>query len=458
MFCGKFFEKNLPSTRCEGVKPPYFGKMRCGSSWGLVFYKRPLQWVLWRLGCSPQKRLRTQRAKGACCRKFCVKHPRPHNIIVKIKILCYNKFMRVTQISVNNYRNLARQTVEPSGGLNIFVGDNAQGKTNLVESVYLCCIGKSPRTDKDRDLICWGKDRALVKVSYNCRFGEGVIEVALNSGAKKQIAVNSVPIAKIGELMGYLNCIYFSPNEIKIISQSPSERRRFLDIDLCQTDKNYFYSLTRFNKALQQRNNVLKQARSIEDARDVIFAWDKQIAEEGARVIAKRKSFCDKLKVYAKQSHATLTDGVEALELEYITQINGLGVEKIAENYLQQLQNNLEKDFQLRHTSVGCQRDDVALKINGTDVRSFGSQGQLRTTALSLKLAELQIFKNLIGEYPVLILDDVLSELDVDRQRRLLNFDAELQILLTSATEISHDLTDTACKFFTVKNGVCTQK
>lgn len=366
--------------------------------------------------------------------------------------------MKVTEICVNNYRNLAKQTVEPNGGLNIFTGDNAQGKTNLVESVYLCCIGKSPRTDKDKDLICWGKDKAFVRVKYDCRFGEGEIEVALAVGAKKQISVNSVPISKMGELMGYLNCIYFSPNEIKIISQSPQERRRFLDIDLCQTDKNYFYSLTRFNKALQQRNNLLKQARSIEEVRDTVFVWDKQIADEGARVIAKRKSFCDKLKLYAKACHATLTDGEEQLDLDYFTQISGDGVGKIAENYLKLLQDNVEKDFQLRHTSVGCQRDDVALKINGTDVRSFGSQGQLRTTALSLKLAELQIFKNLIGEYPVLILDDVLSELDVDRQRRLLNFDPELQILLTSATEISHDLASTNCKFFTVKQGLCTEK
>ena len=366
--------------------------------------------------------------------------------------------MRVTQITLNNYRNLAKQSVAPCGGLNIFTGDNAQGKTNLVESVYLCCIGKSPRTDKDKDLICWGKDRALVKVNYVCRFGEGEIEVELNVGAKKRIAVNSVPIAKMGELMGYLNCIYFSPNEIKIISQSPQERRRFLDIDLCQTDKNYFYSLTRFNKALAQRNNLLKQARSVDEVRETVFVWDKQIADEGARVIAKRQSFCDKLKVFAKQCHATLTDNSEQLDLEYVSQISGHGVEKIAENYLKLLQTNVEKDFQLRHTSVGCQRDDVALKINGTDVRSFGSQGQLRTTALSLKLAELQIFKNLIGEYPVLILDDVLSELDVDRQRRLLNFDSELQILLTSATEISHELTAADCKFFTVKQGICTEK
>ena len=263
---------------------------------------------------------------------------------------------------------------------------------------------------------------------------------------------------KNGRIDGLSQLHILSPNEIKIISQSPAERRRFLDIDLCQTDKNYFYSLSRFNKALAQRNNLLKTAKTAEELKDTVFVWDKQIAEEGARVVAKRRSFCEKLKVYASQSHATLTDNKERLETEYVTQIKGDTVTDIAENYLKLLQNNMEKDFQLRHTSAGCQRDDIALTINGTDVRGFGSQGQLRTTALSLKLAELQIFKSLIGEYPVLILDDVLSELDIDRQKRLLNFDADLQILLTTATEINHDLTGNNCKFFTISQGTCTEK
>ena len=421
----KLFEENLTGASCEGVKPPYFGKLRCCRAERLIDITPVIN---------------------------------EFRMLVFIIQIWYTSAMQVTEIRVNNYRNLAEQTIAPSGGLNIFTGDNAQGKTNLVESVYLCCIGKSPRTDKDKDLIAWGENEAFVKVKYLCRFGEGEIEVALSANAKKRIAVNSVPIAKMGELMGYLNCIYFSPNEIKIISQSPQERRRFLDIDLCQTDKNYFYSLTRFNKALQQRNNLLKQARTVEEFRETCFVWDKQIAEEGARVIAKRKSFCDKLKVFAKQSHATLTNNEENLELDYVTQIKGDNVNEIAENYKKALLNSAEKDLQLRYTTVGCQRDDVALSINGTDVRSFGSQGQLRTTALSLKLAELQIFKNMLGEYPILILDDVLSELDVDRQRRLLNFDAELQILLTTATEIPHDLAATDCKFFSVKNGACKEK
>ena len=365
--------------------------------------------------------------------------------------------MKVTQISLSNYRNLAQQKVVLGNGLNIFVGHNAQGKTNLVESVYLCCIGKSPRTEKDKDLVRWGEQNAFVKVNYNCRYGDGEIAIDIKSQGKKQIAVNSVGITKMAELMGYLNCIYFSPNEIKIISQSPAERRRFLDIDLCQTDKNYFYSLQRFNKALAQRNNLLKSATSLEQLKDTVFVWDAQIAEEGARVVAKRKAFCEKLKVYAKRCHEKLTDGKETLDLEYVTQIEGETTKDLAQNYLKLLENSLQKDFALRHTSIGCQRDDICLKINGVDVRSFGSQGQLRTTALSLKLAELMIFKDIIGEYPVLLLDDVLSELDYDRQKRLLNFDKRLQILLTTATEIPQELLG-ECKQFVITNGVCQEK
>ncbi len=366
--------------------------------------------------------------------------------------------MKISQIQIANYRNLKNQTVTPSSGLNVFVGDNAQGKTNLVESVYLCCIGKSPRTDKDKDLICWGEQKARVKVDYLCRYGEGSIEIDLALGSKKKVSVNGVPIAKMGDLMGYLNCIYFSPNEIRIISQSPSERRRFMDIDLCQTDKNYFYSLVRYNKALAQRNNALKLARDLDGAKDAAFCWDKIIAEEGARIVLKRRRFCQRLKPLAKESHEKLSDGKETLEMQYISNISGETLQQITKNFSAALEENLIKDFQLRHTGVGCQRDDISLKINDVDVRSFGSQGQLRTTALSLKLAELSLFKEIIGEYPILILDDVLSELDADRQKRLLNFDDDLQILLTSATDVSQKLLAEKRKIFTISAGVCTEQ
>ncbi len=367
-------------------------------------------------------------------------------------------FMKVTEISVSGYRNLKRQKINPSAGLNIFVGDNAQGKTNLIESVYLCAIGKSPRTDKEKDLICRTEDKSYVKVDFCSRYGEGDVSFELSREQKRKIQVNSVPIAKTGELMGYFNCVYFSPTEIRIISQSPAERRRFLDIDLCQTDKNYFYSLTRFNKVLAQRNNLLKTA-TLDELKESIFVWDKQIAEEGAKIIFKRKNFCKKLVTLADECHRQLSDGQESLLVKYVTQIEGETVAELTKNYLNKLTENFEKDVAARFTSCGCQRDDIMLKINDVDVRTFGSQGQQRTTALSLKLAELLVFKEIIGEYPVLLLDDVLSELDLSRQKRLLRFDEGLQILLTSATELPKELTsETECAIFDVKDGVVTKR
>ncbi len=365
--------------------------------------------------------------------------------------------MKVTQIKVANYRNLESQTVTLGSGLNVFVGDNAQGKTNLVESVYLCCIGKSPRAGNDKDLIRWGEKSAFVEVKYLSKFGNSQIDMEFFDGAKKKITAGGVPVVKMGELMGHLNCIYFSPNEIKIISQSPAERRRFLDIDLFQTDKNYFYSLLKHNKALVQRNNALKLARDLTDAQDAVFGWNKIIAEEGAVIIEKRRRFCEKLKPLAEQAHEKLTDGKESFQMAYVTKIAGENLQETQTNYIRALEANIEKDFQLRHTSVGLQRDDIVLKINGVDVRTFGSQGQLRTTALSLKLAELSLFKNIIGEFPVLILDDVLSELDAERQKRLLNFHPELQILLTSATDVSEKLLSENRKIFRIESGSCKE-
>ncbi|MBO5866825.1 MAG: DNA replication/repair protein RecF [Clostridia bacterium] len=349
--------------------------------------------------------------------------------------------MKVNSVTVKNYRNLHSQTIALNSGLNVFWGNNAQGKTNFLESVYLCCIGKSARTEKDKDLIAWKQSVAHVKTNYSCRFGEGEIAIGI-AGNKKHVSVNSVPISKLGDLLGYLNCIYFSPADIKIVSQSPAERRKFLDVDLCQMDKNYFYSLGRFNKALAQRNNLLKQGKSPEELKEVVFMWDEQIAREGAKIVAKRKQFCQKLKVFANQSHQSLTSGKENLVMEYLTQVSGETLAELEESYSKLLADNFEKDCQLRYTTAGCQRDDVMLKIGNVDVRTFGSQGQQRSTALALKLAELEIFNQINGEYPVLLLDDVLSELDMERQRKLLAFAKCTQVLITTATPVDDSLVD----------------
>lgn len=366
--------------------------------------------------------------------------------------------MQVNNVTVKNFRNLVSQTVALNTGLNVFCGNNAQGKTNFLESVYLCCIGKSARTEKDKDLIAWKQSVAHVKTNYSCRFGEGEIAIGI-AGNKKHVSVNSVPISKLGDLLGYLNCIYFAPADIKIVSQSPAERRRFLDVDLCQMDKTYFYSLGRFNKALAQRNNLLKQNYEQDKLRDLIFVWDEQIAREGAKIVAKRRQFCDQLKVFATQSHSSLTSGKETLVMEYLTQVAGETLAELEENYAKLLAENFDKDCQLRYTTCGCQRDDILLKIGNVDVRSFGSQGQQRSTALALKLAELEIFNQINGEYPVLLLDDVLSELDLDRQRKLLAFSKAAQVLITTAAPVDKELLEgLSVTTFNIKDGVISKR
>lgn len=347
--------------------------------------------------------------------------------------------MKVKRVSVFNFRNLKEQTVCLGDGLNVFVGENAQGKTNLLESIYLCCLGKSPRTDKAKDLINYDKDFARVTVDFESRYGNADIGVVVFSNKKKSISVNSVPILKTGELLGYLNAVYFGPDELKLVKSSPDNRRRFLDVDISQTDKNYFYSLVNYNKILQQRNALLKRATDVESLSEMLSVWDAQLAKDCGRIVAKRKAFCERLKTVARDTHHRLSDGKEELEVRYVTQIEGVSPSECRQSAFDGLQKSVRKDFDMRYTTVGSQRDDIRFIVNGVDVREFGSQGQQRTVALALKLAELTVFKEMTGDYPVLLLDDVLSELDKNRQKQLLAFDEKLQIVLT-ATHIEDDL------------------
>lgn len=365
--------------------------------------------------------------------------------------------MRLKSISVTNFRNLSPAKIIPSGGLNLILGDNAQGKTNLLESVCLCCLGKSPRTDKDREMINYDADFARVFTEFESRYGSADIAVVLSKKRKKAVAVNSVPILKIGELLGYLNAVYFSPDEIRVIRMSPADRRRFLDVDLCQADKSYYYALVKYNKILNQRNNLIKKSRDVNSLKEMLFVWDAQLAKECARIVSKRMRFCDRLKTLAADAHDKLTDGKERLEISYVTQISGENAEQREKNMLELLGAGVQKDFELGYTTSGCQRDDLKFCVNGVDIRSFGSQGQQRTAALSLKLAELEIFKELTGDYPVLLLDDVLSELDLSRQKRLLDFCDRVQIILT-ATHLDGELRrGREYAEFRLKNGVVTR-
>lgn len=345
--------------------------------------------------------------------------------------------MKVNSLRVENFRNLLPQTLQLGEGLNVFTGNNAQGKTNMLESIYLCCLGKSVRTDRDKELINW--DAPSCYVSVECQSDSGKREISLAISKEKKIAsVNGMPLLRIGELLGYLNCIYFSPEEINVVTMSPDKRRRFLDIDLCQLNKRYYSSLVRFNKTLTQRNNLLKKAASVSALEQTLPIWDEALSKEGAVLTKIRRDFCAALTPSVEETHLRLTKE-EKLKMAYIQNIKGESEEEIKENYFKKLRASVEKDFALRFTTAGCQRDDICFLVNGVDIRNFGSQGQQRTTALSLKLAELELFNQMAGEYPVLLLDDVLSELDIKRQRALLSFNGKAQIVLT-ATKVERAL------------------
>lgn len=358
--------------------------------------------------------------------------------------------MKIKSLSLLNYRNYEKATISLSDGINVIVGKNAQGKTNLIESIFLCAIGKSPRTTKDKDLILWNQKNAKIDLVLEKNVGKTQIEIFLFDNQNKAIRINKVGIKKLGLLLGNLNAIYFSPDELKLIKDSPEERRRFMDIDLCQFNRNYFYNLSTYNKILAERNKLLKNP---EDSmlKDTISIWNEQLSSAGAKIILDRLKLLKNLSVHAKNIHFSLTDNAEDLELSYVG-FTGENFDELKNTLLKKYDESLEKDLHLGFTTVGPHRDDIKISSNGIDLRSFGSQGQQRTASLSLKLAELEFFKDEIGEYPVLLLDDVLSELDENRQNKLLQYVKNMQTLIT-CTQFDFSIPHTT---FVVNNGNIT--
>ena len=346
--------------------------------------------------------------------------------------------MKIKQLTIKNFRNYTNQTVFFNDGLNLLIGNNAQGKTNMLEAVFLCSIGRSARTTKDKELIKFGCDYAYVNIIFSTIAGDKNIEIIISNNTKKTVKINGLPIKKIGELMEVFNTIYFSPDELKIVKDGPVDRRKFMDIDISQISKTYFYLLTRYDNILEQRNKLLKITQDYNILLDTISIWDTQLSEIGAKIIISRIKFIKKLNEKANAIHKTLTNNEENLELEY-SGINGNSIEEIKKLFLEELQNSYEKDYSLKYTSVGPHRDDIKIKVNDIDIRSMGSQGQKRTVALSLKLAELEIFKDETNEYPILLLDDVLSELDENRRTTLLKLSSKVQTILT-ATEYNENI------------------
>ena len=331
--------------------------------------------------------------------------------------------MFIEKIELNNFRNYETLLLEFSQGTNILYGDNAQGKTNILESVYVCGTTKSHKGSKDREIINFNKDESHIRMFVNKNKNIYQIDMHLKKNKSKGIAINGVPIKKASELFGIVNFVFFSPEDLSIIKNGPSERRRFLDLELCQLNKIYLTQLSDYNRILNQRNKLLKSNFSSE-LFDTIEVWDKQLINYGLVLINERTKFVEELNEIIPQIHSSLTGDTEKIEIIYEPNV-------VAIDFEEQLIKNRDRDIKMRMSRIGPHRDDFCILVNGIDIRRYGSQGQQRTAALSLKLSEIYLVKKIIKDTPILLLDDVLSELDSNRQNYLLKNINDIQTLIT---------------------------
>ncbi|PHV70627.1 DNA replication/repair protein RecF [Sporanaerobium hydrogeniformans] len=358
--------------------------------------------------------------------------------------------MYIKELSLTDFRNYGDLDIKLDKGINIFKGDNAQGKTNILEAIYLCATARSHRTHKEKEIIKWGTEAAHVRIRLQKNYVEDIIDFHLNQNTKA-VAINKLPIAKLGELFGCLNIVMFSPEDLQLIKNSPKERRRFIDIELCQIDKMYYYALRQYHKVLKQRNLTLKQYYMTKDT-SMIDIWDIQLEQYALDVIDKREKFIEELNKIANKIHFDISGGKESLEVIYEPNVS-------ATDYSNKMLKYREKDILYQNTSIGPHRDDLKFMINGMDVKMYGSQGQQRTVVLSMKLAELNIMKQHIGENPVLLLDDVLSELDDHRQVYLFKYTKNIQTFITcTGIEQSVWNTQKIGKLYYVKEGKVISK
>ena len=332
--------------------------------------------------------------------------------------------MIIKSIELQNFRNYEDLNISFDEGTNIFYGDNAQGKTNILEAAYLSGTTKSHKCSKDKEMIRFGEQESHIRTVVVKKDKEYQIDMHLKNNRSKGIAINKVPIKKASELFGILNMVFFSPEDLNIIKNGPAERRRFLDSELCQLDKIYLSDLTTYNKILNQRNKLLKDMVYIPDLKDTLPVWDMQLVETGRKIIRRRKQFVDELNEIVHDIHYRISGEKEDLLLQYEPSIEDIFFED-------ELSRVKERDMRQCMTSVGPHRDDLLFSIGEVDIRKFGSQGQQRTSALSLKLSEIELVKRSIHDTPVLLLDDVLSELDSNRQNYLLNSIHDTQTLIT---------------------------
>ena len=332
--------------------------------------------------------------------------------------------MYIESIRLNNFRNYELLEMNFDQGTNILYGDNAQGKTNILEAVYLAGTSKSHKGSKDREMIRFENEESHIRMMVKKGDLSYKIDMHLRKNKAKGVAINGLPIRKARELLGVVNLVFFSPEDLNIIKNGPGERRRFLDSELCQLNGVYITELASYNHIVNQRNRLLKDCYANPGLKDTLDIWDTQMLGYGRKIIEKREEFVEELNEIAKGLHKGLTGGLEELEILYEPSVT-------AGDFEQKLVQNRDRDLRMKLTSVGPHRDDFCVKVNGIDIRKYGSQGQQRTAALSLKLSEIYLVKKKIRDTPVLLLDDVLSELDSNRQTYLLESIHDIQTLIT---------------------------
>lgn len=332
--------------------------------------------------------------------------------------------MFIKSVQLDGYRNYKNQTVYFDKGTNILYGDNAQGKTNILESIFMCATTKSHKGAKDKEVIGFDAEEAHITLYLEKSMDEYKIDMLLKKDKSKIVAVNGSKIRKATELLGILNVVLFSPEDLSIIKNGPSERRRFIDIELCQLDSIYLYNLSKYNKIVDQRNRLIKDSYNNRELIDTLNIWDQQLVSYGSTIIEKRKKFIEELNEIIGEVHSKLTNGKEQLVISYEPDV-------LPQDFEEKLLKERDKDIRYKQTGVGPHRDDFSFVVNGIDIRKYGSQGQQRTAALSLKLSEIEIVKKVTGHVPVLLLDDVLSELDSNRQNYLLSTIGNIQTIIT---------------------------
>lgn len=339
--------------------------------------------------------------------------------------------MIIKSLELSDYRNYESLLINFDKGTNILYGDNAQGKTNILEAIYMSATTKSHKLSKDKEIIRFGKQEAHIRTIIEKDDIETRVDMHLRSSKSKGIAIDGVKIKKAAELMGLTKIVFFSPEDLSIIKNGPAERRRFIDIELCQLDNFYLYNLNNYNKIVNQRNNLLKNLFVNPELKDTLSIWDKQLISYGSKIIERRKQFIDQLNEIIASIHSNLSGEKEKLRLIYEPNVD-------IESYASSLENSHDRDIKLKQTTIGPHRDDISFNVISEstnnieiDIRKYGSQGQQRTAALSLKLSEIELVKKITKDTPILLLDDVLSELDSNRQNFLLNSIGNIQTIIT---------------------------